>query len=151
MHMSSFILVFSLAVVCCAEMLPSPKMFPARTENSSALEGSCPSEQERAKLRRQISEDILTALVGLTSSTPASSCSAIDPSSPSGYYWILPPAGPPAVQLYCDFNRQCGCDGPSTWTRVAFLNMTDPIRACSRTPAPGGSHCTSAVFPTLLL
>ena len=48
----------------------------------------------------------------------------------SGYYWILPATGPPAVQVYCDFNRQCGCDGPSTWTRVAFLNMSDPHENC---------------------
>ena len=24
----------------------------------------------------------------------------------------------------------CGCDGPSTWTRVAFLNMSDPSQDC---------------------
>ena len=32
--------------------------------------------------------------------------------------------------MYCDFRRQCGCDGPSTWTRVAFLNMSDPNEDC---------------------
>ena len=42
------------------------------------------------------------------------------------YYWIQPATGPPAIQVYCDFNRQCGCDG----THVAFLNMSDPSQDC---------------------
>ena len=62
----------------------------------------------------------------------ASSCSQIlllNPSSPSGHYWIRSSNGS-AVRVYCDFNRQCGCDGPSGWTRVAFLNMSDPNQVC---------------------
>ena len=62
----------------------------------------------------------------------SASCSQIlllNSSSPSGHYWIRS-SNDSAVRVYCDFNRQCGCDGPSTWTRVAFLNMSDPNHVC---------------------
>ena len=62
------------------------------------------------------------------------SCSHVlqlNPSSPSDHYWIRSSNGS-AVYVYCDFNRQCGCDGPSTWTRVAFLNMSDPNQVCPK-------------------
>ena len=60
------------------------------------------------------------------------SCSHIlqlNPSSQSDHYWIRS-SNESAVRVYCDFNRQCGCDGPSTWTPVAFLNMSDPNQVC---------------------
>ena len=64
---------------------------------------------------------------------PAASCSHVlwlNPSSPSGHYWIRSSNGS-AVRVYCDFNRQCGCGGLSdAWTRVAFLNMSDPNQVC---------------------
>jgi len=98
-------------------------------------------------------------------STQVGSCSALPANSPSGYYMIVPPTGPPAVQVYCEFNRQCGCGQASTWTRVAFLNMSDPnevcptnwelyttpTRACGNGPAgsiePGS--CDSVIYPTM--
>ena len=55
----------------------------------------------------------------------------VNPSSPSGHYWIRSSNGS-AVCVYCDFNRQCGCDGPSRWTHVAFLNMSDPNQVCPK-------------------
>ena len=61
---------------------------------------------------------------------PLGSCTALPPFSRSGYYPIQPPRGPPTEQVYCDFNRQCGCGGSSAWTRVAFLNMSDPNEVC---------------------
>ena len=88
------------------------------------------------------------------------SCSALPPSSPSGYYWVG--AHQQAERVYCDFNKQCGCGGPSTWTRVAFLNMSDPdktcpnnwvtytspVRACGN--AASGCHgCDSVTYSTL--
>ena len=60
-----------------------------------------------------------------------SHASLVNPPSPSGHYWIRSSNGS-AVRVYCDFNRQCGCDGPSTWTRVAFLNMSDPNQVCPK-------------------
>ena len=76
-------------------------------------------------------EQLSYSLFGRDSINPASSCSQIllNPSSPSGHYWIRSSNGS-AVRVYCDFNRQCGCDGPSGWTRVAFLNMSDPNQVC---------------------
>ena len=71
-------------------------------------------------------DDILLQL------NPAASCSHVllfNLSSPSGHCWIRSSNGS-AVRVYCDFNRQCGCDGPSAWTRVAFLNMSDPNQVC---------------------
>ena len=65
------------------------------------------------------------------------------------------------LQNSLDFNRQCGCDGPSTWTRVAFLNMSDPnqvcpsnwmyisspVRTCGRTQSIG-CGCNSVFYST---
>ena len=91
-----------------------------------------------------------------------SSCAALPPSSSSAYYWIQPSIGSPPVQVYCDFNRQCGCGGSSPWTRVAFLNMSDPNevcpsnwttytsprRACGTGDRPGISNqCDSVIYP----
>ena len=76
--------------------------------------------------------NIIQSLSGQYSNLPAASCSQIlllNSSSPSGHYWIRSSNGS-AVRVYCDFNRQCGCDGPSRWTRVAFLNMSDPNQIC---------------------
>ena len=97
------------------------------------------SMESKLDLFHNISEsvDSKTGLVfshvtGLASDRPAISCSQIAhiyPNSTSGYYWIRSSTGSP-VRLYCDFNRACGCDGPSVWTRVAFLNISDPNAVC---------------------
>ena len=75
--------------------------------------------------------NIIRSLTGQYSNLPADSCSLVlqlNSSSPSGHYWIRSSNGS-AVRVCCDFNRQCGCDGPTiTWTRVAFLNRG--VRRC---------------------
>jgi len=39
--------------------------------------------------------------------------------------WLVRPS------RYTLTRPRCGCDdGPSTWTRVAFLNMSDPTHMC---------------------
>ena len=64
---------------------------------------------------------------------PAASCNDIAAQSqvlrPSGYYWIRSSNGT-AVQVYCDMDRVCGCNSTGGWTRVAYLNMTDPSQQC---------------------
>ena len=93
------------------------------------------------ELQRQLS----CSLLGRNSINPVSSCSHVflfHSSSPSGHYWIKSSNGS-AVRVYCDFNRQCGCDGPSTWTRVAFLNMSGSNQVC---PSNGG--CKSTFYST---
>ena len=51
---------------------------------------------------------------------------------PSGFYWIRSSSGT-AVQVYCDMDRVCGCNSTGGWTRVAYLNMTDPSQQCPST------------------
>ena len=114
---------------------------------------------DRIELQRQLSYSLL----GRNSINPASSCSHIllfNSSSPSGHYWIRSSNGS-AVRVYCDFNKKCGCDGPSGWTRVAFLNMSDPnqvcpsnwtyisspMRTCGRGRTSGGG-CNSVFYST---
>ena len=92
------------------------------------------SELERIlQIQNSLNDCIeLYSLLGRNSINPASSCSHVllfNLSSPSSHYWIRSSNGS-AVRVYCEFNRQCGCDGPSAWTRVAFLNMSDPNQVC---------------------
>lgn len=110
--------------VSCAQDASLP-LIPARISH-----GMCPSQSQHAETRRQLTHEVLTALPGLTKHNPVSSCGALHASRPSGYYWIRPTPGLLAMQVYCDLNRKCGCDGPSTWTHVAFLNMSDPTQSC---------------------
>ena len=63
--------------------------------------------------------------------------------------------------MYCDFNRQCGCGGSSAWTRVAFLNMSDPnevcpsnwetytspVQACGNGQTSPNGGCDSVIYP----
>ena len=66
----------------------------------------------------------------LSNALNPTSCADLPSFTDSGHYWIQPSTGQPAEQVYCDFNRQCGCGGSSAWTRVAFLNMSDPNEVC---------------------
>ena len=56
------------------------------------------------------------------------SCSALPPSSPSGYYWMQPSNGS-VVRVYCDMTLSCG-NITGGWMRVAELNMTDNSQQC---------------------
>ena len=96
----------------------------------------CPSDRTNKQLRDEITQDtrdqIRDSIVPTSCSAapnPAASCSALPASCPSGYYWIRSSNGS-AVQVYCDMDRVCGCTGTGGWTRVAFLNMTDPSQQC---------------------
>ena len=96
----------------------------------------CPSNEERETTFAEIDQEI-NALIrntvlpnicpGINAQYPATSCLEIaecDPGLPSGYYWINTTA-----QVYCDMDRQ-GCGSSGEWTRVAYLNMTDPTQQC---------------------
>ena len=67
---------------------------------------------------------------GLTPSTSAISCTALPPSSPSGYYWVRASNGS-AVRVYCDMTRSCG-GVTGGWMRVADLDMTNSSHQCPR-------------------
>ena len=78
-----------------------------------------------------------------------------DPNSPSGYYYIN------GELAYCEMGELC--NSTSGWTRLAYLDMSDPtmecppgfrlytdsegVRACGR-PSAGGGSCSSVKFPT---
>ena len=99
----------------------------------------CPSELDREDVRSQVKEDIQSILrnntlprlnlEGNSETNPAASCSELlDRGRNSGYYWIRA-NGNSAVEVYCDMNRRC-CNSSGGWTRVAYLNMTDPTQQC---------------------
>ena len=58
----------------------------------------------------------------------SSSCAALSPSSPSGYYWVRASNGS-AVRVYCDMTRSCG-GVTGGWMRVAELDMTNSSHQC---------------------
>ena len=58
------------------------------------------------------------------------SCTALPPSSPSGYYWVRASNGS-AVRVYCDMTRSCG-GVTGGWMRVANLHMTNSSHQCPR-------------------
>ena len=99
---------------------------------------------------------------GYSPSSLLHSCEEIKtqfPNSPSGYYTIIDGTGH-ARHVYCQMEQVCGSS--SGWTRVAYLNMSDPteecpsgfrlynqngVRACGR-PVTSGGSCLSVRFPS---
>ena len=80
------------------------------------------------------------------------------PNSLSGYYTIIDGTGQ-ACHVYCEMGQVCGSSG---WTRMAYLNMSDPteecpsgfrlysqngVRACGRPVTSEGSY-QSVRFPS---
>ena len=136
----------------------------------TGTEQTCPPDALRQISRTEMAQDIGTLLrssailicqLARTQTSPAASCSAISTSCPSGNYWVSSSNGN-AVQVYCDMDRVCGCNGDSTggWARVAYLNTTDtsqqcpsawrlittPRRTCGR--STDAASCDSAIFPS---
>ena len=124
----------------------------------------CPSEQQRSTVQSEIRNDVSQLLQNITTLNlgqspfnPATSCRQIIQNRPvaqSGYYYIRLPNGT-VTQFYCDFSANCG--STRGWTRVAFINMTDPtvqcptafrqittpIRACGRSTTSRGCDFTN--------
>ena len=74
---------------------------------------------------------ILCPSVPPTSCPVFSSCSQLHevyPTAPSGYYNITLSNGS-QVEVYCDMEGS-DCDGEGGWTRVAFVNMSEPGSSC---------------------
>ena len=111
-------------------------VLPARVINTTGQ--VCPPDQVRVSEKDKIAQDVRDLLrtatgapcqASFTQSSPATSCSTLPTNCPSGYYWIRSSNGS-AVQVYCDIDRVCGCNDTGGWTRVAFLNTTDPNQQC---------------------
>ena len=96
---------------------------------------------------------------GKTPSHPATSCKEIldlNPTSPSGYYWISD-SDDSAVHVYCDMTKTCG-GVTGGWMEIAKIDMSDttnvcpeglktlssPMRLCSINS--DGPACSSATF-----
>ena len=148
------IVVATLALVSLptpsASQVDNTKLtLPARVINVTAQ--VCPPDEVRVSERNKVAGDVQGLLrtttatacqIFQTQSSSAVSCSVLPTSCPSGYYWIRSSNGS-AVQVYCDMDRVCGCNGTGGWACVAYLNMTDPNqqypqvsspeRACRRT------------------
>ena len=138
------ILAAELQLTSCQEGVTSqhgnssmPVAYPA-----TVLEGGgqvCPPEEKLEMARAEIAEDIQNTIrniscPGHVQENPASSCLEVlqcSPQLPSEYYWITSANGT-AVQVYCDMTRECSCSSASVggWSRVAYLNMTDPTHQC---------------------
>ena len=106
--------------------------------------------------------NLLTNSSGYSPSSLLHSCEEIKtqfPNSPSDYYTIIDGTGH-ARHVYCQMEQVCGSS--SGWTRVAYLNMSDPteecpsgfrlynqngVRACGR-PVTSGGSCLSVRFPS---
>ena len=78
---------------------------------------------------------------GEAKARPALSCKQIyyctANTAQSGYYWITTSSGT-AIRMYCAMNlTHCG-NTTGGWTRVAYINMTDPTETC-----PGRSRYIS--------
>jgi len=97
----------------------------------------CPSSEERGATITTIYQEINSLIrnsviicPGQDQDYPATSCLQIaqcNSDLPSGYYWTN--ATGSLIQLYCDMTRD-GCDSNGGWTRVAWLNMSDPAQQC---------------------
>ena len=140
----------------------------------NGTEQTCPPDEVRQTTRFDTAQDIRTLLrdniicpTAQTQANPAASCSEISAICQSDYYWVRSSNGT-AVQIYCDMERVCGCNGTGGWARVAHLNMTDtsqqcpsawrlittPKRTCGRTNTTissgglTGGGCSSEYFST---
>ena len=140
---------------------------------------TCPTGDERELIQGVLSEQIHTILqdsflsqlpcdksdIGQSIFTPAASCRKILPTCPSGNYWIRDARQNRPIQMYCDMDGD-NFDGTGGWTRIAYLNMTDPDhfcppswreiktprRTCGRINDTHGSHgggCSSTTFSSL--
>ena len=87
--------------------------------NARMLENGCRNDQQvrtvlEEELRKVVKNMILPRIpVGLQPSRPANSCSEIAEQNlrqASGIYWIQSCNNHPAVQVYCDMDRVCGCN-----------------------------------------
>uniref|UniRef100_A0A1X7U140 Fibrinogen C-terminal domain-containing protein n=1 Tax=Amphimedon queenslandica TaxID=400682 RepID=A0A1X7U140_AMPQE len=96
-------------------------------------------------------------------SYPPTSCKEAkerNPRSQSGEYLLRSANGISAIRAYCYMEELCGSGGG--WTRIAYLNMTDPtqscpsgfrlyqsggVRTCGRPESKNGT-CVSIEFPS---
>lgn len=174
----SLVVLALCAIVSVAKAQPRlPNKADSGSNNNAARFGpkqlsssseSCPPADQREAIRLQVLQEVRSLLrndiaPGLmcqmenTQQLPANSCNAIlAEGCISGYYWLNVSGG--AVRLYCDMDRRF-LNSTEVWTRIAYLNMTDPTQNCpsgwrevlepKRTCRRSlGSQSNSAIFRT---
>ena len=99
-----------------------------KTQSVSALEFKLDMLQEQSIQNFSLLESRAQHLV--RNEVNVISCTALPPSSPSGYYWVRASNGS-AVRVYCDMTRSCG-GVTGGWMRVADLDMTNSSHQCPR-------------------
>ena len=110
-----------------------------------------------------VEELIITHNESAVDSSLPTSCKQIKqriPNSPSGTYLIVDDSAVKAHYVYCYMEELCGSD--EGWTRLAYLDMSDPseecpsgfrlyesegVRACGR-PVTSEGSCVSVKFPS---
>ena len=115
---------------------------------------------ETVKLTKEGRHQIILCQTNRPTQCVPTSCSDVarNGGATSGYYDITLTDGT-IVSVYCNME---GCDGEGGWTRVAYLNMSDPsqqcptelrlynqggVRACGKQISSGG-NCDSITFST---
>ena len=126
-------------------------VYPAKILSSSQCGQYSPNNDQFRKALRQIEQKI----------PKNNTCKSIldnYPSAPSGYYNIITTKCS-IVLVYCDMEGT-NCGGEGGWTRVAYINMTQPGATCPQGLKQtnynnksfcgnNGDGCNSTVFPTL--
>ena len=107
-----------------------------RSSNGSAVRGYCDFDGHYA----DNCNGLMPSNLGLTEDNPASSCKALPPWNPSGYYWISTQGSP--VRVYCNMNAT-SVNLTRGWMRVAYIDMRNTSQQCpseltllSRSSAP---------------
>ena len=116
------------------------------------------------QLERSCLEDVQKLLFckGIAEIIPAASCKEIyscNPTAPTGSYWIRNATGG-AAQVFCQMNTTVCGDVTGGWTRVAYIDMTNPEHTCPQNlvsteessiricrAARSSAGCTSVMFP----
>ena len=112
---------------CCHVLLlnlSSPSgYYWIRSSNGSAVREYCDFNRQYA----DNCNGLMPSNHGLTEDNPASSCKALPPWNPSGYYWISTQGSP--VRVYCNMNATSG-NLTRGWMRVAYIDVRNTSHQC---------------------
>ena len=157
-------LVTLISLVCLAVLfaeiakLKSQSVSPQKmssSQNESIFVLQLEKINKSSTMLQQQHNELLRNALGQFPSYPATSCAALPPSFPSGYYWVSNSNGSSTL-VYCTMS--CGTL-TGGWMRVGFLdrnhqcprgfkerNDSPNIRTCVRNEASGG--CSSVELST---
>ena len=169
--MKLFIIVVVSVIVCCNaqgdDSLRAVQLLEAilnetkvTRELQNTLINEVHSARQEAQDYHEVAQQWYTQPNVFVSFASCEDIKTMSPSAPSGYYTITKYDGT-TQRVHCDMEHFCGSE-ISGWTRVAYLDMSDPsqqcptelrlynesgVRACGRRIASSGS-CDSVTFST---